>query len=58
MRGLGTLGGDHSAGNAINNRGEVVGVSETRNGAGRAFLWRPGRGMRDLGTLGGSESEA
>ena len=44
--------------NAINNRGEVVGISENRNGATRAFLWRPGRGMQGLGTLGGTDSSA
>ncbi len=58
MRSLGTLGGDNSEANAINNRTEVVGFSENRNGATRAFLWRPGRGMRGLGTLGGAESQA
>lgn len=36
----------------------MTGSSETANGALRAFLWRAGRGMRDLGTLGGAGSEA
>jgi probable HAF family extracellular repeat protein len=42
---------------AINDRGEVIGVSQTDAGAGRAFLWENGR-MTDLGTLGGRDSEA
>jgi probable HAF family extracellular repeat protein len=58
MRGLGTLGGENSEANRINNRGEVIGYAENRNGRPRAFLWRPGQGMRSLGTLGGAESHA
>jgi probable HAF family extracellular repeat protein len=58
MRSLGTLGGENSGAQSINNRGEVVGISEIRNGRPRAFLWRPGDGMQGLGTLGGPESFA
>ncbi len=58
MRGLGTLGGENSYANSINNRREVVGSSDNANGRTRAFLWRPGRGMRSLGTLGGPFSQA
>jgi probable HAF family extracellular repeat protein len=54
---LGTLGGDRSAANAINNRGQVVGTAYTADGAHHAFLWQEGR-MRDLGTLGGKYSQA
>ena len=57
MRSLGTLGGENSVANAINNRREVVGSSDIRNGNTRAFLWTPGHGMRNLGTLGGRNSE-
>jgi probable HAF family extracellular repeat protein len=64
---LGTLGGGLSFGNAMNNRGEVVGISANAIpdplsflGVGtqiRAFLWRDGA-MLDLGTLGGPDSWA
>jgi probable HAF family extracellular repeat protein len=64
---LGTLGGQNSAAGSVNDRGQVVGVAETRQldpsgikGARRfhAFLWQRdskhgGRAhMTDLGTLG------
>ncbi len=37
---------------AINDRGQVVGTSETRGGDDRAFLWERGK-RSDLGTLPG-----
>jgi probable HAF family extracellular repeat protein len=42
---------------AIDDRGDVVGFTQTNVGAGRAFLWRNGK-LVDLGTLGGRSSEA
>jgi probable HAF family extracellular repeat protein len=64
---LGTLGGNESAAFTINNRGQVVGWATNDipdpysfYGAGsqvRAFLWEKGM-MRDLGTLGGPDSQA
>jgi probable HAF family extracellular repeat protein len=54
---LGTLGGDHSYAAAINEAGDVVGMSRTETGEDHAFLWRDGE-MIDLGTLGGSYSWA
>jgi probable HAF family extracellular repeat protein len=47
---LGTLGGYNALAHAINDRGEVVGDSQTSSGAYHAFIWRNGR-MSDLGTL-------
>lgn len=49
---LGTLpGGENSDANAINDRGEIVGNSDTASGASHAFLLRHDK-MSDLGTLG------
>src|SRR3990172_2054469 len=54
---LGTLGGTFSSGVAINERGQVVGESDTASGDRHAFLWKDGV-MTDLGTLGGTFSTA
>jgi probable HAF family extracellular repeat protein len=47
---LGTLGGESSYATAINDRGHVVGSSQTAAGDWHGFLWRGGR-MTDLGAL-------
>jgi probable HAF family extracellular repeat protein len=50
---LGSLGrGASNTAAAINNRGEVVGGSQTSGGALHTFLWTKEAGMRDLGTVG------
>jgi probable HAF family extracellular repeat protein len=55
---LGTLGGEYTRARAMNERGQVVGESETPTElADHAFLWERGR-LRDLGTLGGRHSGA
>jgi probable HAF family extracellular repeat protein len=53
--GAGTLGaGSHAT--AINERGQVIGISATANGEPRATLWQDGE-VTDLGTLGGPTSQ-
>jgi len=46
---LGTLGGASSSATGINNRGQVIGVSELPDGRRHAFLWERGH-MTDLGS--------
>jgi probable HAF family extracellular repeat protein len=48
MRDLGTLGGETSVARAINDRGQVLGTSDTATEGQHVFLWADGR-MRDLG---------
>ena len=56
---LGDLPGgtDFSRAYAINNTGQVVGVSSTDSGQ-RAFLWQQGQGMTDLGDLPGGPANS
>jgi probable HAF family extracellular repeat protein len=51
LQDLGTLGGNNSHSNAINNAGEVVGDAITSAGVDHAFLWRASTGMTDLGAI-------
>ena len=57
MKDLGTLGGNFSSAQAINNASEMVGQADTNQSTSDAFL-RKGGNMQDLGTLGGSTSQA
>jgi probable HAF family extracellular repeat protein len=57
MTDLGALGSGMSYGYALNARGQATGVSSTTSGEQRVFLWKnDGTPMRDLGTLGGTQS--
>lgn len=48
---LGTLGGPVSSASAINNLGEATGFSLDGAGRQRAFLYRAGQGMTDIGNV-------
>jgi probable HAF family extracellular repeat protein len=57
---LGGLGGEYTIGAAINNSGQVAGISSSPvDSTERAFVWmNNGRRIINLGTLGGRNSEA
>jgi probable HAF family extracellular repeat protein len=63
---LGTVGGTTSAALGLNDPGQVVGRALNSDSQNRAFLWTSGGTdgvpgnpqMKDLGTLGGGESQA
>ncbi len=54
---LGSLGGRYTEAVALNERGQIVGSSQTKSGAWHGFLWQNGK-MVDLGTLAGRSSGA
>ena len=58
MADLGTVGGVDSEGLAINDSGQVAGVSQTSSGTYHAVVATAGGGMTDIGTLGGTSSTA
>src|SRR5205823_10907646 len=50
---LGSLGGSMNKAGAINNRGEIVGLSSLPGDTAiHAYLWTKDKGMQDLGALG------
>ena len=56
---LGTLGGTIGIPNAMNDRGQVVGLSNlTGDQSSHPFRWTKAEGMTDLGTFGGSSGQA
>jgi len=56
---LGTLGGTCGTPNALNNHGEVVGLSNLAGDqSSHPFRWTKAEGMTDLGTFGGSSGQA
>lgn len=56
---LGTFGGTCGFPNSINNRGEIVGLSDLPGDVTEhPFLWSRKLGMKDLGTLGGTYGRA
>lgn len=55
MKDLGTLGGIGSWATSINDNGQVIGQSYTKDNAEHGFIWENGK-MADLGTLGGDKT--
>jgi len=55
MKDLGTLGGNFSSAQAINDAAQIVGQAETNQGPADAFLLTNGS-MLNLGSLGGLRS--
>jgi probable HAF family extracellular repeat protein len=51
---LGSLGGTNNIATSINNRGEVVGGSQSSDGTIHPFLWTKETGIHDLGAFPGA----
>lgn len=57
MTDIGTLGGEFSVANGLNDNGQVAGVADLNGGQVRGFVWQNGK-MTRIGTLGGQFSTA
>jgi probable HAF family extracellular repeat protein len=55
---LGTLGGAHTVGVAVNANGDVAGYGQLADGSWHAFRWTARGGLEDLGANGGLSSQA
>lgn len=53
---IGTLGGDATLANDLNNAGQVAGGSIRTDGSEHAFVWSAGGGMLDLGVVSGADN--
>ncbi|MES2070162.1 MAG: HAF repeat-containing protein [Pseudomonadota bacterium] len=53
---LGMLGETESEAKRINDKGELIGSSNKKDGTWTAFLYSRAKGMQELGTLGGANS--
>jgi len=49
---LPSLGGKYATPCGMNDRGQIVGISQTAEGERHMFLWDREKGMQDLGTVG------
>jgi len=55
---IGTLGGTHTVGLAINSHGEIAGYARLADGSYHAVRWTEAGGLEDLGANGGWTSQA
>lgn len=58
VRDIGTLGGPTTNAVGLNNAGQLTGATTVAGGNQRAFVWRAGAGMTDLGLLPGAYESA
>ena len=60
LQDLGDLGGGEAEARSVNDGGDIVGWARPVTGGDvlRAFVWRPGEGMKALGTLSNQSSNA
>lgn len=49
---IGTLGGGNPNPSSVNDAGWIVGSDYVSGATNHAFLWKPGQGMTDLGSIG------